>query len=142
LYLFHKNSIDKINLKIMTTQTQQISEYRNKLASAYRAIYAVGVLGIFLGILAFIAGNRVPEGMILGISFLIFGFLYLALGFFVQRKSKLALGVAVGFMLLNFLTGIHNMIQTGKPVGLIIPIVFLSQTWEGFKAIDMLKTKS
>jgi len=142
LYLLHKSSIEKINLKIMTTQTQQISEYRNKLASAYRAIYAVGVLGIFLGILALIAGNRLPEGIIFGISFLAFGLLYLVLGFFVQRKSKLALGIAVGFMLLNFLTGIHNMIQTGKPVGLIIPIVFLSQTWEGFKAIQVLKSKT
>ncbi|WP_375506213.1 hypothetical protein [uncultured Nostoc sp.] len=126
----------------MTIQTQQISEYKKRLASAYRAIYAVGVLGVFLGLLALIAGNQVPEGMILGISFLAFGLLYLVLGFFVQRKSKLALGIAVGFMLLNFLTGIHNMIQTGKPVGLIIPIVFFSQTWEGFKAIQVLKSKT
>ncbi|MFN6568948.1 hypothetical protein [Dendronalium sp. ChiSLP03b] len=32
--------------------------------------------------------------------------------------------------------------KTGKPVGLIIPIVFFSQTWEGFKAIQVLKSKS
>lgn len=71
----------------MTTQTQQISEYRKKLASAYRAVYAVGVLSIFMGILAFIAANRVPESMILRITFLAFGLLYLVLGFFVQRRS-------------------------------------------------------
>ncbi|MBD2605793.1 hypothetical protein H6G81_15025 [Scytonema hofmannii FACHB-248] len=123
----------------MTSKTQQISDYRKKLSSAYRAVYAVGVLNIFLGILAFVAGNKFSEATIIGILFFTFGLLYLLLGFFVQRKSKLALLIAVGFMLLNLLTGIYNMIQTGKPVGLIIPIVFFSQTWEGFKAIQVLK---
>lgn len=123
----------------MTSKTQQFSDSRKKLSSAYRAVYAVGVLSIFLGILAFVAGNKLSEGTTIGISFFTFGLLYLVLGFFVQRKSKLALGIAVGFMLLNLLTGIYNMIQTGKPVGLIIPIVFFSQTWEGFKAIQVLK---
>ncbi|MEH1866866.1 MAG: hypothetical protein V7K69_17920 [Nostoc sp.] len=126
----------------MTSQTQQISEYRKKLSSAYRAIYAVGVLSTFIGIIVLIAVNRVPEGVILGISCLASGLLYLVLGFFVQRKSQIALGIAVGFMLLNFLTGIYNMFQTGKPVGLIIPIVFFSQTIEGFKAIQVLKSKT
>lgn len=123
----------------MTLQAQQISEYRKKLACAYRAVYAVGVLSIFLAILAFVAGG---QGMIVGVTFLAFGLLYLVLGFFVQRKSKLALGIAVGFMLLNFITGLLNMIQTGKPMGLIFPIIFFSQTWEGFKAIEVLKSKT
>ncbi|MBW4567270.1 MAG: hypothetical protein KME31_04405 [Tolypothrix carrinoi HA7290-LM1] len=123
----------------MTSKTKQISDSRKKLSSAYRAVYAVGVLSLFLGILAFVAGNKLSEGTTIGIIFFTFGLLYLVLGFFVQRKSKLALGIAVGFMLLNLLTGIYNMIQTGKPVGLIVPIVFFSQTWEGFKAIQVLK---
>jgi hypothetical protein len=126
----------------MTTETQQISGSRKKLASAYRAVYAVGVLSIFLGILAFIAGTRIPDYLILGIVCLAFGLFYLVLGFCVQRKSKIALAIAVGFMLLNLLSGIHNMIQTGKPVGLIIPTIFFSQTIEGFKAIQILKSKS
>ena len=109
----------------MTTQIQQISESRKKLASAYRAVYAIGVLCSFLSILCFVAGNRFPDYLILGISFLFFGLLYLVLGFFVQRKSKIALGIAVGLMSLNVLTGILNMIQTGKPFGLIIPMIFL-----------------
>jgi len=126
----------------MTTEIQQLSESQKKLASAYRAVYAIGVLSIFLGILAFVAGNRVPDYLILGILFFVFGLLYLVLGFFVQRKSKIALGIAVGLMLLNLLTGIFNMIQTGKPVGLIVPIIFFSQTIEGFKAIQVLKSKT
>ncbi|MBW4573547.1 MAG: DUF2157 domain-containing protein [Tolypothrix carrinoi HA7290-LM1] len=121
----------------MTTQIQQISESRKKLASAYRAVYAIGVLCIFLSIIFFVAGNRLPDYLILGIGFLFFGLLYLVLGFFVQRKSKIALGIAVGLMSLNVLTGIYNMIQTGKPFGLILPMIFLGQTIEGFKAIEV-----
>jgi drug/metabolite transporter (DMT)-like permease len=126
----------------MTTQIQQISESRKKLASAYRAVYAIGVLYIFLSIILFVAGNRLPDYVILGIVFLFFGLLYLVLGYFVQRKSKIALGIAVGLMSLNALTGIYNMIQTGNPFGLSVPMIFLGQTIEGFKAIEVLKSKT
>lgn len=126
----------------MTTQIQQISESRKKLVSAYRAVYAVGVLCLFLGILLLITGNRVPDYLIVGIGLSGFGLLYLVLGFFVQRKSKIALGIAVVLMSLNALTAIYNTIQTGKPFGLAIPMLFLSQTIEGFKAIQVLKSKS
>jgi len=114
----------------MTTQIQQISESRKKLASAYRAAYAIGVLYIFLSIILFVAGNRLPDYVILGIVFLFFGLLYLVLGYFVQRKSKIALSIAVGLMSLNALTGIYNMIQTGNPFGLSVPMIFLGQTIE------------
>ncbi|WP_138496861.1 hypothetical protein [Nostoc sp. PA-18-2419] len=126
----------------MTTEIQSMSESRKKLASAYRAVYAIGILSIFLSIIFFVVGNRLPDYLILGIGFLGFGLLYLVLGFFVQRKSKIALGIAVGLMSLNALTGIYNTIQTGKPFGLIIPMIFLGQTIEGFKAIQVLKSKT
>ncbi|AFY45603.1 hypothetical protein [Nostoc sp. PCC 7107] len=126
----------------MTSEIQQLSESKKKLASAYRAVYAVGVLCIFFSILAFIFSNRFPDYLILGIGFLFFGLLYLFLGFFVQRKSQIALGIAVGLMSLNVLTAIYNLIQTGKPFGLAIPMLFLSQTIEGFKAIQILKSKT
>ncbi|MEJ6480003.1 hypothetical protein N0Y54_01195 [Nostoc punctiforme UO1] len=126
----------------MTTQIQQISESRKKLASAYRAVYTIGVLCIFLSIILFVAGNRLPDYVILGIGFLFFGLLYLVLGYFVQHKSKIALGIAIGLMSLNALTGIYNMIQTGNPFGLSIPMIFLGQTIEGFKAIEVLKSKT
>ncbi len=99
-------------------------------------------MSIFLGILAFVASNQLPGGIIFGIVYLSFGLLYLALGFFVQRKSKLALGIAVGFMVISLLSGIYSTIQTGKPFGLIIPTAFLSQAWEGFEAIKVLKSKT
>jgi hypothetical protein len=128
--------------KSMTTEIQQISESRKKLTSAYRAVYAVGVLCIFLSIILFLGDSRSPDYLTLGIGFLFFGLLYLALGFFVQRKSTIALGIAVGLMSINALTAIYILLQTGKPFGLAIPMIFLGQTIEGFKAIQVLKSKT
>lgn len=126
----------------MTTEIQQMSEARKKLASAYRAVYAIGVLSIFFSIIILIAGNRLPDYLILAMVCLFFGLLHLVLGFFVQRKSTIALGIAVTLMSLNALSAIYNLIQTGKPFGLAIPMIFLGQTIEGFKAIQLLKSKT
>ncbi|NER39437.1 MAG: hypothetical protein F6J93_36745 [Oscillatoria sp. SIO1A7] len=119
------------------------SEYLKKLAAAYRAIYAVGLLSIFLGLLALFAtfsSAAIPGGIIFAFTFFLFGAFYLLLGFLVQRKkSMIALGIAVGFMGLNAIAGLLNLAQSGSPVGLIIPVAFISQTWEGFKAIKNLK---
>lgn len=119
------------------------SEYLKKLAAAYRATYAVGILSIVLGLLALLASfssAAIPgDGIFLAFTFFIFGAFYLLLGFFIQRKSIIALGIAVGFMGLNAIAGLFNFAQSGSPVGLIIPVAFLSQTWEGFKAIKKLK---
>ncbi|MBD2438914.1 hypothetical protein [Nostoc sp. FACHB-110] len=126
----------------MTTEIQQISESRKKLASAYRAVYAIGVLSTFFSVIFFVVGNQNPEFLLVGIVCLFFGILYLVLGFLVQRKSTIALAIAVGLMSLNVLAAIYNMVQTGKPFGLAIPMIFLSQTVEGFKAIQVLKSKT
>ena len=118
------------------------SEYLKKLAAAYRAIYAVGFLSIFIGLLVFLtsfSSAAIPGGIIVAFTAFIFGAFYLLLGFFVQRKSIIALGIAVGFMGLNAIAGLLSFAQGGSPVGLIIPVAFLSQTWEGFKAIKNLK---
>lgn len=96
---------------------------------------------MFLGILAVIARSQAPEGIILAIVCFVFGGLYLLLGFFIQRKSKIALGIAIGVMVLNLISGLFSVVQGGNSVGLIIPTVFLSQTWEGFKAIQELKSR-
>ncbi|MDF0552911.1 hypothetical protein [Kamptonema sp. UHCC 0994] len=112
---------------------------QKKLAAAYRAVYAVGVLSIFLGLVAIFFREKVPEGIVVAIFFFAFGALYILLGFFVQRKSIIALGIAVAFMVMNAATGIYNLFQTGDVRGLIIPVVFFTQTWQGFKAIQELK---
>jgi CHASE2 domain-containing sensor protein len=124
-----------MNHKIQNTSK---SGSRKKLTAAYRAVYAIGVLHIFLGLLATIFGGKATESIVLAILFFVFGLLFILLGFFVQRKSTIALSIAVTIMVISALVGIYNVFRTGSPIGIIIPIAFLSQTWEGFKAIQEL----
>lgn len=121
------------------TQYISKSESRKKLTAAYRAIYGVGALSLLLGILANNVKTKTPDTEVLVILFLSLGVLYLFLGFLVQRKSIVALSIAVAGMVLNALAGIYNLLQTGAPTGLIVPAIFFSQTWQGFKAIQALK---
>lgn len=124
----------------MTPKIQRISRLtRKKLAAAYRAIYAVGALSIFLGLLVTIFSERVTGGIALAIIFFAFGALYMLLGFFVQRQSAIALAIAIAVMTLNTLVGVYNLLKTGSITGLIIPGIFFSQTAEGFKAMQELK---
>lgn len=121
------------------TQYKSKSESRKKLTAAYRAIYGVGALSLLLGILANNVRTKAPDTEVLVILFLSLGVLYLFLGFLVQRKSIVALSIAVAGIVLNALAGIYNLLQTGAPTGLIVPAIFFSQTWQGFKAIQDLK---
>ncbi|MBE9119087.1 hypothetical protein IQ249_24835 [Lusitaniella coriacea LEGE 07157] len=123
-----------------TSQREQASQ--RKLAAAYRATYAVAALSLFLGILAVIFRSQAPGGIFLAIVCFAFGSLYALLGFFIQRKSAIALGISVALMLLNLISGLYNVVQTSSFTGLIIPIAFLSQTLPGFEAIQNLKKNS
>lgn len=125
----------------MTSEIQELSDARKKLKAAYRAVYAIGFLNVFASIIIFLFGSRLPDYLLVAIISLIAGVLYLVLGFFVQRKSKIALGIAIGFMVLNVLGNIPIMIQTGNILMLTIPMIFFSQTIGGFNAIQALKSK-
>lgn len=94
----------------MTPKIQGTSRLtRKKLAAAYRAIYAVGALSIFFGLLVTIFSDRVPGGIPLAIIFFAFGALYILLGFFVQHQSAIALAIAIAVMTLNTLVGVYNL---------------------------------
>ncbi|MCF4970397.1 hypothetical protein [Nostoc sp. CMAA1605] len=125
----------------MTSEIQELSDARKKLTAAYRAVYAIGFLNVFVSILIFLLGSRLPDYLLVATISLIAGVLYLALGFFVQRKSKIALGIAIGFMVLNVIGNIPVIMQTGNIFILTIPMIFFSQTVGGFNAIQVLNSK-
>ncbi|WP_427159155.1 hypothetical protein ACQFX9_24310 [Aliinostoc sp. HNIBRCY26] len=125
----------------MTSEIQELSDARKKIKAAYRAVYAIGFLNVFVSILIFLLGSRLPDYLLVATISLIAGVLYLALGFFVQRKSKIALGIAIGLMVLNVMGNIPVIMQTGNIFILTIPMIFFSQTIGGFNAIQVLNSK-
>jgi uncharacterized membrane protein HdeD (DUF308 family) len=115
---------------------------RKSLNQASLAIYLVGVLSLLLGLLALKLGSKVENSTALAIGFLGFGGLHLILGALVQRRSKPALVTAMVFMALNLVAGIYNISTTGKPTGLFVPLIFFSQTWPAFQALQELEKPS
>ena len=113
---------------------------QQKLAAAYRAIYAIAVLSLFIGLLLALIGANVPDRGILATSFFVIGLLYVWLGWLVQkRKSTVALSIAVAMMGLNLVGAIYDTFQGKPPAGILISALFLSQTLGGFEAIKELK---
>jgi hypothetical protein len=80
----------------------------------------------------------------LGIGALIFGAIYLLLGFFVRRRSKVALGIAVGLIMLNLaLNGLTLLAGNCSTLaGLPLQIGVLIILWRGFDAIRELQEES
>lgn len=77
----------------------------------------------------------------LGIGLLVFGGVYLLLGFFVQRRSKVALGIAVGLVGINLALNSLALLLGNCSViaGLPLQIGVLITLWRGFDAIRKLQ---
>ncbi|MEL6903736.1 MAG: hypothetical protein AAFP07_22620, partial [Cyanobacteria bacterium J06606_4] len=71
-----------------------------------------------------------------------FGAMYFFLGFMVKRRSTIALTFATALMLLNILSGILVIFQSGSPINLLLPVGVLTQLAPGFSAIKVLKQQT
>ena len=106
-----------------------------KLKQSYGILYLIGGLNFVLGILALLFRFDILLEMGMGIYSLIVGGIYLLLGFLVQRRSKIALGIAIG------LYGIETILAliSGVVSGVVVRVFIIVFMWPGFQAIDQLK---
>jgi hypothetical protein len=116
------------------------------------------------GIVFFIAGFNIAVGFALfkferfggaigGISMIIFGFIFLGLGFLVKRRSAIALGIAFTIFLLDSIYFVYYQLielptqariaggttHSSSPESYIFRGLFLYVMWQGFRAIRKLK---
>jgi hypothetical protein len=110
-----------------------------KLRTAYRTIYAVGILCLFLAGVVFVIMSQVEGGAIVAAVVAIFAALYIFLGYQVQRKSIVALTIFAIMMGLSIISGLFSMFQTGSPFGFLLPILALKGIEPAFSAIKELK---
>ncbi len=129
-----------------------------RLRGSYGCLFAVGglvaLVGLGLTILAITQSadslssanetfiERYGVGILdLGIGLLVFGGVYLLLGFFVQRRSKVALGIAVGLICIDLALNSLALLAGNCSViaGLPIQIGILITLWRGFDAIRELQ---
>jgi hypothetical protein len=118
---------------------------KGKLANSAGTILFVGGFSLLLGIIGWLSESKVLPGW----DGLAGGAVLLALGFLVNKRSRIALGLAVGIWCLELLSRAlvivasfaqeHAQPGIAQMVGLFIGYTFLKAMWGGFAAIAELE---
>lgn len=111
------------------------SGVKNRLRLAYGTIFFVGAGNIVLGWLLFVSQGPTTSPLDSGLSLIVIGAILLLLGFFVARKSAVALGIAVAFYAVAAL----GLLFQGNVSGTIMHLVLLSFLIRGFRALHEIR---
>lgn len=150
-------SIIKVQLvsKFMSTELQVLrngqplpgsaSDPQTKMKNAYGMVYFVAGLNLVLGLVSFLFNVEFLQQIGIGFGSILFGLVFLALGFFVQRKSTVALILAIVIFALDGIVGFFLAVSQGYNPGsggIIARIFLLIPMIQGVGAIKALKAKS
>jgi len=111
------------------------SRLKNRLRLAYGTVFFVGVGNIVLGWLLLQWHNPSITPLDSGITFIVIGAILLLLGFFVVRKSAVALGIAVALFALAAL----GLFFQGNLNATTMHLILLSFMIPGFRAIREIR---
>jgi hypothetical protein len=111
---------------------------RRRLKQSYGVLYFIGGLNLVLGLIAWLFQIDFLLEIGMGLYSIIVGSIYLLLAFFVQRRSKIALILALAIYGLETVLGAMN----GFDTGVFIRILFMVVMWQGFGAIKDLGAES
>ncbi len=120
------------------------SDPRTRLKTAYVMIYFVAGLNLVFGIVSFLLNVEFLQQYGIGFGSIMFGLVFLILGYFVQRKSAVALVLAIVFFVLDGILGVIFAASQGYnpgTVGIVARIFLLIPMIQGVGAIKALKSK-
>ncbi len=120
------------------------SDPQIRLKYAYWVVYFVAGLNLVLGLISFLFNVEFLQQIGIGFGSILFGLVFLVLGFFTQRKSMVALILAIVIFALDGLAGLFlSAAQGGIPGigGLFARILLLIPMIQGIGAIKALKQK-
>lgn len=120
------------------------SDPNTKLKNAYLMVYFIGVLNLILGIISMLFKVQFLQGMGLGFGSILFGLVFLGLGYFVQRRSSFALLVAIVLFSIDAILGLVFSASEGYNPGggIVARIILMIPMIQGVGAIKLLKTKT
>ncbi len=121
------------------------SDPQTRLKNAYRMVYFVAGLNLVLGLVSFLFNVEFLLEIGIGFASILFGLVFLALGFFVQKKSLFALFVAIVIFALDGIGGLFLSVAAGynpSVGGLIARVILLIPMIQGVGAIKALKSSS
>jgi hypothetical protein len=119
------------------------SDPQTNLRNSYQAVYFIAGFNIILGAISFLYNVDLLQQVGVGFGSIIFGLVFLTLGFFVQRASSIALMFAIGIFALDSIVGFFLSAAQGYNTGggVIVRIFVLIYMFQGLKAIKVLKNK-
>jgi len=120
------------------------SDPQTRFKTAYVMVYIVAGLNLVLGFVSFLFNVEFLQQVGIGFGSIIFGLVFLVLGFFVQRKSAIALILAIVIFALDGILGIVLAASQGYSPGvggIIARIFLLIPMVQGVGAINALKSK-
>lgn len=120
------------------------SDPQTRLKNAYGMVYFVAGLNLVLGLLATLFDVEFLQVIGIGVNSIIFGLVFLVLGYFVQRKSAVALILAIIIFALDGILGLVLAVTQGyNPggVGIVARAFLLIPMIQGVGAIKALKAQ-
>jgi hypothetical protein len=118
------------------------SDPAQRLRNAAGIVFFVAGLNIVLGLIGVLFQSPFLQSLGLGVGSILFGGIFLLLGYFVQRRSMPALVIAVAVFALDGIVSVVTAAQqTGHPQtgGLVARVFLLISMCQGFGAIRALK---
>jgi hypothetical protein len=112
-----------------------------KHKTAYVIVYGIGALNLVLGVLSLILQVEILENIGIGFYTLAFGLGFILLGYFTQRRSSLALMLAIGLFGLDAgVNFILTLMAGGSPsiVGVFLRVILIIPMVQGVAAIRAL----
>lgn len=114
------------------------------LQTAYGMTYFIAALNLILGLVAVIFDVEILRRVGIGVGSILFAFIFAVLGFFVQRRSMLALILAILIFALDGLGGFILASAQGytpNVSGLLARFFLLLPMLQGVGALNQLKRK-
>ena len=118
---------------------------QKNLATAYGAVFFVGAFSVIVGLVAVLFEVRFLQNLGLGWSSILFGIVFLVLGYYVKQGAMIALAIAIGLYSLDGIVFLVDLIQRkGSPAtgGIIFRLIMLWFMSRGFGAIRELKANT
>ncbi len=119
-----------------------MSDPQARLKAAYQMTYFIAGLNIGLGLIAWLFDVRFLQAIGVGAFSILFGLVFLALGYFTQRKSSPALILAIVIFALDGIIGFIGTAMAGvnpSVGGIFARILLLIPMVQGVGAIRTLK---
>jgi ribosomal protein L37E len=114
-------------------------QHKGAYELAYGIVYFVGGINILLGLATSLFKLELFGQASDGLYQLLFGLIFLALGFFVQRKSNVALILAIVIFGLDGLVGVISTMGSYLTISIILSrMLFITPMIQGVSAIDAL----